>query len=111
MADSLTVDLVPGQPEILPVWAGAAAGEPAAYAYAALMLAATASVKVTVTFTGGGHTATQDVTVPPDTPVVVAPARPLTWGHVGTVTLTWAAGTAPESASPACVRAVLTRWR
>lgn len=117
MADSLTIDLVPGQPEILPVWAGAAAGEPVAYAYAALMLAATETVKVAVTFTGSGVTSTQDITVSAGAAVPVAPAKPLTWGQVGTVTLlralegTSPGGSAPVAAPEPCVRAVLTRWK
>lgn len=117
MADSLTTDLLPGQPEILPVWAGAAGGEPPAYAYAALMLAATETVKVAVTFTGSRVTSTQDITVPAGAAVSVAPAKPLTWGQVGTVTLlralegTSSSGSVPVAAPEPSVRAVLTRWK
>jgi lysozyme len=111
MADSLTIDLVPGQAEIFPVWAGAAPGEPAAYQYAALILAATAATQVTVTFAGGGHTDTQDITVPAGETVIVTPAKPLTWNEAGTVTLTRAAAVTGVTVQVPSVRAVLTRWK
>lgn len=112
MADSIPVQLLPGDPVTLPVWAGAAKGEPTAFAYASLQLTAAAVSSVAVTFSGAGHTETQTITVPAGVAVAVAPVKPLAWGQVSTVTLTRgtpAAGGVLGAPEPS-VMAVLTRW-